>query len=174
MSATLVPIDSSLLPQVAEIFFESSARKTFKDQEDRDRFFEKYVGVYLRRWPSLCWAAVEDGKVLGYIVGSPTSNDGELASLQPHLHLFQEHFQNFPAHLHINCHREARGKGIGTELMQKWEDSLFLLNIKGLHIMTGADSVNQSFYRRRGHNFEVCKDFMGTSILFMGKTLRDK
>lgn len=170
MSATVVQFEDKYLREVKEIFFESSTKKSFKDEAEKEAFFEKYLGHYLKNYPELCLIAVDE-KVLGYVVAAPVSNSSELYSIQPHLKNFEGYFNKYPAHLHINCHADSRGKGIGSSLISELEKHLTSLNIKGLHIMTGADAANQNFYKKLGFNFQVIEHFQGSSILFMGKEL---
>ena len=146
MSATIVPFSPEYLDEVKEIFFESSSKKSFKDETEKEAFFEKYLGYYLRHYPELCLVAVGQ-RVLGYVVASPVSEGAELEELQPHLGTFKTHFKKYPAHLHINCHHESRGLGIGSGLINEIEKRLMDLEIRGLHIMTGHDATNQKFYK---------------------------
>lgn len=170
MSATIVQFENKFLSEVKEIFFESSTKKTFKDDAEKGLFFEKYLGHYLRNHPSLCLVAVSD-RVLGYVVAAPDSEGEELNKLQPHLETFKKHFVKYPAHLHINCHFESRGLGVGGQLIKAVEALLRSQGISGLHIMTGPDSPNQSFYKKLGFDFQTELNFQGSSILFMGKSL---
>lgn len=170
MSATIIPFEAKHLSEVREIFFESSTRKEFKSEEEKEAFFYKYVGYYLKHYPQYIFVAF-DKRVLGYVLGAPVSSDTELGSIQPHLKIFQKEFQNFPAHLHINCHHESRGMGIGARLVQKFEDALKQDKIHGLHIMTSPDAANKNFYKKLGFHHEVLEDFHGSSILLMGKSM---
>ena len=161
------------LEELQEIFFISSSRKEFRDEADKEAFFEKYLGYYLKHYPKHVWVARED-RILGYMIGAPVTQDADLYHLQPHLHVFEEHFKYFPAHLHVNFHSMARGKGLGGKLFSELEKQFQGMGIRGVHIMTGPDSPNKSFYQRLGLNFEVALDFKGTPILLMGKSLTDK
>jgi len=154
----------SYLPQVSEIFFEASTKKDFKDQHEKDAFFWKYVGFYLINFPEYAWLAVDEGKVLGYVLGMPRSQDPDLYAIQPHLKAFEEHFTAYPAHLHVNCHIDARGRGVGKKLVLKLMSQLKDQQVPGLHIMTGPTSDNKAFYQKLGFDFEVERN----SILFMG------
>jgi ribosomal protein S18 acetylase RimI-like enzyme len=171
MPASVVQFESKHLHEVTEIFFESSTKKTFKDDEEKNNFFHKYLGFYLKNYPELALVFVKDDRVMGYVVASPVSDGTEIDALQPHLQIFKDHFKSFPSHLHINAHFEARGMGVGSELMKEIEKRLKLQNISGLHIMTGVDSPNQNFYKRLGFDFTVTLPFQGNPILFMGKRL---
>ena len=172
MSATIISfLSDKHLKEVREIFFESSSRKIFEDEKAREAFFEKYLGYYLLRFPELSFVAIEDNRVLGYVVASPVSDDEGLYILQPHLKQFKSYFKQFPAHLHINCHHSTRGQGIGTRLIDALVERLKERDINGLHIMTGVNSENRSFYRKLGFNFETAEEFQGAAILFMGKAI---
>jgi ribosomal protein S18 acetylase RimI-like enzyme len=170
MSAIIIPFETQYLNEVKEIFFTSSTRKNFNNDEEKESFFYKYLGFYLSHYPELAWVAY-DGKVSGYVVGSPVSHDDQLYAIQPHLQIFGPDLLHYPAHLHINCHDEFRGKGIGKKLVLAFEKSLNDKKIHGLHIMTGVDSKNRSFYKNLGFIYEHVEVFHGSSILFMGKTL---
>ncbi len=175
MSALIIPYeqiknDPLILEQIRAIFFESSTKKEFKDAADREAFYDKYLGFYLNHYPELAWVAADD-KVLGYVVAASSSEGDDLMSIQPHLKEFQSYFETYPAHLHINCHHDSRGKGIGGLLVKAVEKSLKARNIKGVHIMTGPDALNKKFYLKLGFDFEVLKDFHASPILFMGKSL---
>lgn len=171
MSATIVTLAPEHIREVKEIFFESSTKKTFKDAAEKDRFFEKYLGFYLRHFPNLALVALVNGRVMGYVVATPVSDDPELDALQPHLKVFQDDFKMYPSHLHINCHFESRGQGVGSQLLKEIEQRLKALNIQGLHIMTAPDSSNKNFYLRLGFDYEKTLDFHGAPILLMGKKL---
>ena len=170
MSAHLVPYAPSMREELREIFFESSTKKDFPDEASRENFFHKYLGFYLEQYPDLTWVAQGD-RILGYVAAAPHSSSPELNKLQPHLEVFTEHIHKFPAHLHINCHAESRGQGIGGKLISKIEEELKARNINGLHIMTGPDSLNKNFYRKLGFTYELMGNFQGSAILFMGKVL---
>jgi ribosomal protein S18 acetylase RimI-like enzyme len=156
--------------QLREIFFESSARKNFNDDAEREIFYQKYLGSYLMLAPDLtfvCW----ESKLLGYITGILDSDATEISSLQPHLTTFKDLFQRFPAHLHINMHHEARGRGIGSKLLIEFEKKIKLNNVFGVHLITSPSSRNCDFYRKNGYTFEAERSFLGTGLLFMGKSL---
>ena len=172
MSAVIVPYQDSMYKEVREIFFESSTKKTFKDEAEKESFYEKYLGFYLNHYPQFAWVARNE-RVLGYVIVAPETRNPELQKLQPHLQVFDSLFQSYPAHLHINCHHESRGHGVGSKLIHEAEIKLRQLNIKGLHIMTGSDAANKNFYKKLGFDFQTELNFHGSTILFMGKSLSD-
>lgn len=162
MSADIIPFQEKHLGELKDIFFESSTKKNFVDENEREAFFYKYAGFYLENYPSFCLVAVSD-RVLGYVLGAPETTR-ELYKLQPHLVHFESEFGRYPAHLHMNCHSAARGQGVGGMLLDAFVE---LLAAPGLHIMTGKDVQNVSFYRKHGFVFER----LSHNILFMGRTL---
>lgn len=177
MSASIVSFQDAsnkeeVLGELKDIFFESSARKTFADQNERDAFFYKYLGWYLEHYPEFC-LIFKAGRVLGYVAFAPETHNEELYGIQPHLKTFEKFYLNFPAHLHINCHAESRGQGVGKQLMDQAFNKLIHLKVPGVHIMTGPDSRNKTFYDRLGFDFHRTLTFQGTPILFMGKSLSE-
>ena len=151
----MVNFSEEFRPQLSEIFFETSTKKEFKDQKEKDALFWKYVGFYLSHYSQYAWLAVQEGKLLGYVLGMPSTQDPSLYAIQPHLPAFEEHFKTYPAHLHVNCHVDARGKGVGKMLVQKLLCQLKDQNVSGLHIMTGPTSDNKDFYQKLGFDYAV-------------------
>jgi ribosomal protein S18 acetylase RimI-like enzyme len=154
--------------QVEAIFFESSTKKDFKDEKEKKHFRYKYLDYYLEKFPTLAFVAKSGEQVLGYVVGSTESNN----ELQPHMTIFSDYLNHFPAHLHINCHHEARGQGVGSKLIIELEKKLQISKIQGLHIMTGPDSLNQNFYKKLGFDFTIILPFKDRPILMMGKRFK--
>jgi ribosomal protein S18 acetylase RimI-like enzyme len=170
MSALIRPYSKEMLSEVSEIFFETSAIKEFKDHSTKEAFFYKYLGYYLEHYPQLAFVVV-DKDVLGYVVAASDTLAKDLISIKSHLELFSLEINSYPAHLHINFHISAQGKGFGRKLVGQVEDVLRAHDIKGLHIMTGEDAQNRFFYQKLGFTFQSVKDFQGSGILFMGKLL---
>lgn len=164
---SLIGKDDSIKAELREIFFESSTKKDFASSEEKEKFFWKYMGFYLAHYPEFVWIGHKDFKVLGYILGMPFSHDPSLYEIQPHMKAFQEEYKDFPAHLHINCHVDSRGMGLGQKLMLIFEGQLKAQGCKGLHAMTGPESRNRSFYEKLGFDFEQTRN----GILFLGKSL---
>jgi ribosomal protein S18 acetylase RimI-like enzyme len=173
MPTHLIGFEDRFLGEVEEIFFETSTRKNFNSAGEKRDFFYKYVGYYLSLHPELCFLAWDEKKILGYILGSPISDESELLKIQPHLNCFKDGLLNYPAHLHINLRAMAQGQGLGRSLTMIFEEKLMEMKIKGVHIITGANATNRSFYTRLGFNFELLRQFNRHELLFMGKALSD-
>lgn len=161
-----------LLSQIDDIFFESSTKKDFKSPAEKEAFRYKYLGYYLKNHPDLVVIGMREGRVLGYCLGSLNTTDPELLNIQPHLEIFSDSIQQYPAHLHINTHHEARGQGLGQKLVLDFEKRLQEMKITGLHIMTSPESRNRAFYARLGFDFELELSWKGGPILLMGKSLK--
>ena len=170
MSALITPYSKEMLSEVREIFFETSAIKEFKDSSSKEAFFYKYLGYYLEHYPQLAFVVV-DKNVLGYVVAASETLLKDLVLIQPHLEVFSQEIKTYQAHLHINFHLSAQGQGFGRKLIAQVESVLKSHDIKGLHVMTGPDSQNRFFYQKLGFTFQSVKDFQGSGILFMGKTI---
>lgn len=150
--------------QMDEIFFESSTRKVFSTPTEKEEFNWKYLGFYLAHYPEFTWLAVKEGRVLGYLSGMPFSRDPSLYQIQSHLKAFEEYFNHYPAHLHINCHVDSRGQGLGQLLVAQCLKQMRAEGASGLHIMTSPEASNRAFYHKLGFDYEVVLN----SILFMG------
>lgn len=153
--------------QVDAIFFETSTKKDFETQKQREEFNWKYLGFYLSHYPEYAWLALKAETVLGYVVGMPFSHDPSLYQIQPHIKAFKIFFEKYPAHLHINCLPEAQGKGIGKRLVQALTEQMMAQRVPGIHILTGPDSVNRLFYQKLGFHEEVEQ----SQILLMARAL---
>lgn len=57
----------------------------------------------------------------------------------------------WPAHLHINLLKEARGKNLGRALIQAWFEKLRRLNIPGCYLETTYENENAvNFFKKMG------------------------
>ena len=57
-----------------------------------------------------------------------------------------DYLQEFPAHLHINCHPNHQGKGIGGKLINQLIKYLGAKNVPGVHLVTLHGHANEQFY----------------------------
>lgn len=163
-------ICSKYYPEVVEIFFESSGISQFKDQKHQDDFRYKYLDYYLKKFPELFFVMVENQKILGYVCGAYISSEcEELYEKISHYQLFSDLYSQYPAHLHINTHHLARGKGIGAMLLKQFIDSIRKdCETYGVHIITSATSRNVNFYLKNGFSKIEVRDFNNSQLLMMG------
>jgi ribosomal protein S18 acetylase RimI-like enzyme len=169
----IVLLDSSAIKEVQEIFFVSSSVKTFESEEKKTAFFKRWCKDYMDFYPNEFFIMRESDtkKVLGYLCGC-INTQASLSQLDiPGLSIFQDSFEQYPAHLHINFTPECRGRGLGSMLVEYYAQVLIKKNIKGLHLITSPTALNVSFYRRLGFTNEDTRVFGKVPLLFMGKKL---
>lgn len=181
MSVSIKPLSFFLKPkavfdQIRDIFFLTSPRKAFASEAEREEFFKKWTEYYFCHRAEFIYVAVEgtelSPKVLGYLMIEPDSTLALKAfGNQPHYVLFQDLYQAYPAHLHINCHPDSQGMGLGGLLINKGVEDLCQLNIEGLHLITAPTARNVSFYRKNLFNHEVLRSVNNIDYLFMGRKL---
>ncbi|MEO5873682.1 MAG: GNAT family N-acetyltransferase [Streptosporangiaceae bacterium] len=144
-----------------------------------------YAGAYLRFTPEFA-SVVEEGAVLGYVLGAPDTREFERRCEQewwPQLrrryadpvapatpderlmqrihhpgHAREDLLGQYPSHLHIDLLPQAQGKGYGRSLMEALLEELAATGSPGVHL--GIDARNagaQQFYPKLGFG-EVYRD----------------
>lgn len=156
--------------QIREVFFEASNVKTFRDEEHRESFFFRWCGVYLQDDFPSPFLAIQKGKLLGYLIYS-LKTPLQPPWGQPGVECFEDLYELFPSHLHMNCQHEARGKGVGSKLIYGLTEELRVKQIPGVHIITSPDQANVEFYRKVGFLREELRERAGYNLLFMGKKI---
>ena len=159
------------LEQIKEIFFSNSSIKTFFNEEEKEKFLNRWLLQYLTHFPDWLFFYKEKHKVLGYLIACPDSKKYLGLLNIPGQELFEEYFKDFPAHLHINCHLDSQGKGVGGKLIQHFEKKCLSEELSGWHIITQEGMLNNSFYRKVGCVFEKIRDLKGHQLLMQGKEL---
>src|SRR5262245_25812393 len=123
------------VPLIREIFFLSADPKNVtEDPIKNEAFFEKWTGYYIKSLPEWILLAFGKTKLLGYLMCGPDSMKA-LIHFQPRIAsygLFADQFEKYPAHLHMNCHPDARGKGVGTALVEELVSRLEAESIGGV------------------------------------------
>lgn len=164
-------IQEKYLKEIKEIFFECSSIKVFKDDEHRESFFYKWCGDYLALSPQSFFIYLINDKVAGYLSGYIDSKSALEKFLIPGPEIFEDCFDKFPAHFHINCSPNHQGKGIGRSLVEHYLTELNDSGVNGVHLITSTDADNLGFYRALGFEFEVPRSFKSHELLFMGKAI---
>ena len=161
--------------QVKDIFFESSTRKNFKSEVEKNDFLYIYLNYY-KEYYSEYFLVVkddDDDKIIGYICGSPNSNNDKLLFEKlSHYRVFEDLYIQYPAHLHINLHPSTTGKGIGSILLAEFE-SLFTGQNIGIHLLTSPKAMNRTFYLKNSYKNEYVRLHNEHELLFMGKLITD-
>ena len=168
MGACLIrPYQANDLKQVEEVFWETSARKEFASDEERRQFQHQYLDAYLSQ---IAFVAIEGDQVLGYIIAQRDTLASE-SSWAAHLALFKDCYQQYPAHLHINCRTAVQGKGLGGQLLAALEQHLAGLGDPGVHLITAASALNVNFYKKYGYLEVACRPWKQAELLLLGKIL---
>lgn len=165
---------SEVTPKLREIFFLSADPKNVsEDNAKNDAFFAKWTGYYFSYQPEWILLAWEGEQLLGYMMVATDSRKA-LAyydSRNPSYRLFADLFDEYPAHLHMNLHPAARGKGLGSFLVESGCARLQKAGLKGIHLITSPDQRNAQFYRKNDFKYEVRREWKGFPLLFMGRKL---
>lgn len=193
LSLTQIPgYPNPYYQQALHIFWETSQQESFASQKEEDEYLRKYFQYYWEQAPDLFLLAIETppthnrsqqvqeagtpgtpgihGRVLGYVCAvADTRVHPELYELASHIPLFDDLYQDYPAHLHINLTGQAQGRGIGGQLIGELEARLVASKVQGLHLVTGSNARNQSFYARCGFEHRVIRGSGPVRALFMGK-----
>lgn len=166
---------AAVTAKIREIFFLSADPKNISDDQTKnDAFFAKWTGYYFSYEPQMILLAWEGDKLLGYMMIGTNSRKA-LAyydTKNPSYRVFADKFDEFPAHLHMNCHPSARGQGTGTFLVEDACARLSKVGLKGLHLVTSPSQRNVGFYRRNEFATEVQREWKGFPLLFMGRKLQ--
>ena len=169
---------SELERQVYDICLLSAEKSDFKSEEEKNAFCWRWVGQYLDKFSDLSFLLFEGDLLLGYIVGCPDTSQFldnlDQKGLFWWCDAFPEGYKNYPAHLHINCHPKARGKGAGSQLMDSFLKKCLTMGLSGVHLITVKGARNVSFYEKQGFqelaHYEVGHDEPST-LVFLGKML---
>ncbi|MDA3950270.1 MAG: GNAT family N-acetyltransferase [Spirochaeta sp.] len=170
-----------------DVFWETAQQSTFSSAAEREAYCYRYFGYYRDAAPHWFFLAVEPpnalppasakpphGRVLGYICGvGDTRAHPDLYRLAAHIPVFDDLYGRYPAHLHINLSADSRGHGLGGRLVGAMEDQVRSEGIPGVHLVTGPDARNVSFYRRNGFGDAYPRksdpDRATADLLFLGK-----
>jgi ribosomal protein S18 acetylase RimI-like enzyme len=140
-----------------------------------------FAWPYAARHPELCFVVeTDDGRVAGYIVGTPDSDAFDRWFADEWWPRFAERWPRpadetttegailagayahgtapnagqaagFPAHLHIDLLPELQGQGFGRRLIQTFTDALRAQGVPGVHLVASVDNVGAAaFYPRVG------------------------
>lgn len=164
---------SKRIEEIKDIFYEATSVKNFKDEEHKKTFFEKWCGDYIQNNPTEFYLMVEtdNDQLLGYLSGEANSLKALEIMRVPGQKVFEDQFEQFPAHLHINFHVSTRGRGLGSDLVRFYCSVLKSKNISGLHLVTSPEAKNVTFYQKLGFDYQLVREYSGSSLLFMGKII---
>jgi ribosomal protein S18 acetylase RimI-like enzyme len=162
--------------QVRDIFFAGSDRKVFESTAAKDAFFRRWTDPYFEARDSRLLLAKDGETILGYLMGAFDSH-AMVPSFErtiPSYLAFQDLFDRFPAHLHINVSPSFQARGIGASLVDRFCAELKRKGIRGVHAVSSTGQRNLDFYRRNGFAFEEQRLFGRFALLFLGRVLENE
>ncbi len=155
------------------IFFEASGTKTFASDDVRAAFRERWLGRYLRLYPEWVYLAVDgSGGLQGYLLGC--LDDPAQTPLFSDIGYFQDFAPltaRFPAQLHVNLAPAARGAGVGSQLVSAFVNDAAKAGCPGVHVVTGRDQRNVSFYARNGFRDVGHVTWNGRELVFLARAI---
>lgn len=164
-------LSPALAAQVDAIFFEASGR-TFAPGPERSAFRERWLGRFLQGGTDVVLLAV-DGRetVAGYLVGAleDPAQQPRFADITYFASDFRDLCRRYPAHLHINLAPAFRNRGVGAQLIEAF--AARASGAPGMHVVTGRQARNVSFYARCGFSQVGATVWNGSDIVFLGRSL---
>lgn len=152
-------------PSVREIFWETSTKTQFQNQEEKDQFQKQYLDFYIDHSDFIGFVYEENGFVEGYIIGLKVF-DEKLFSLHLIYKNFKDLIKEYPSELHINLTQATQGKGVGSKLVNEFENALVT---NGVFLLTSKHARNFHFYLK--NHYECLKE-LDSGVVFMGKSLK--
>jgi GNAT superfamily N-acetyltransferase len=170
----LPPGQAQAVSDIQHIFFESSLRKKFGNECEKETFLKNWTSYYFENPTNQIWLwQNENGMTQSYLMGCQDSAAAAKfyeTRILSYL-LFQDLFEQFPAHLHINTSPALRGQGVGSKLIRHYLEQLKKIGIKGVHLITSPDAANVDFYKRNGFNYSCLRGWRDSELLFLGQEL---
>ncbi len=144
-----------LLGQAERIFFETTPTKTFRTAAEKHAFLQRWFGNYVEAHPSAFLIALdEEENAAGYLAGCPGSFSPASQEIVGDIDYFTPSFcsalKTYPSHFHINVKPGLQGRGIGRQLVARFEEICAKAGSPGIHVVTGATSRAVKFYRGLG------------------------
>ena len=166
-------LTSALVAQVDAIFFEASGR-TFALGPERTAFRERWLGRFLQGGTDVVLLAI-DGRetVAGYLVGAldDPAQQPRFADISYFAGDFRDLCRRYPAHLHINLAPAFRNRGVGVQLIEAFAARASGAGAPGMHVVTGKQARNVSFYARCGFSQVGATVWNDGDIVFLGRNL---
>jgi GNAT superfamily N-acetyltransferase len=164
---------ATCLGDIDNIFFQSSAKRDFSSQEEKQAFREMSLGRYIEKHRGSFFVALDaDGRAVGYLAGC-LENPITLNHFNDvaYFRSIEDICRDYPAHLHVNVAKRHRNRGLGTALVGRFVEWAKLHSLEGIHLVTSSTARSIPFYRRSG--FTELRTFpwnVGTSVC-MGRKL---
>jgi GNAT superfamily N-acetyltransferase len=161
------------LSDIDNIFFESSAKRDFRNEEEKQSFREASLGRYVVRHRDSFFVALDDaGRAVGYLAGC-LENPAKLDHFKDiaYFRYIDDICQNYPAHFHVNIAGQYRNRGLGTTLVKRFAEWATLHSVEGIQVVTSSASRSIPFYRRLGFRELRTFPWMSVTSVCMGRKL---
>lgn len=123
--------------QAIDLFIQVYAEPPYEEHWSKERALQRLMNFF-KNSKEFCFFASDNNKLIGFIFCiTDIWDDG--------IHVFIE--DNV-----VNL--DYRGKGIGTKLVQKLEETVKEKRIKGIDLMTSNKSEAYNFWKKKGYIFE--------------------
>lgn len=167
-----VPGSADLSAALDEIFFSSSATKSFASDADRRAFRERWLGRYVRDDPDWFYVVLSGGRIVGYLAGAidDPAATGRFSDIGYFFDIAEE-TARYPAHLHVNIAKGYRSGGLGSRLIERFVSDLRQAGVRGVHLVTGRDSRNVPFYLKNGFEPVKIVAFGESESVMLGRRL---
>ena len=152
---------TSYLGEIDNIFFESSAKRDFCNDEEKQSFREVSLGRYVVRHRDSFFVALDDaGPAVGYLAGC-LENPAKLDHFKDiaYFRYIDDICQNYPAHFHVNIAGQYRNRGLGTTLVKRFAEWATLHSVEGIQVVTS--SVLEASHSTDDWAFVNCERFRG-------------
>jgi ribosomal protein S18 acetylase RimI-like enzyme len=171
-------VNAALLRAGIERIFRATAARWPDDAAAAHAFQRLWLDQYFEHERELVTLALtrevpaSEHDVLGYVVGcriDPATS--ERFTALSYFRDFAALTPQFPAHLHINLDARTRGEGVGAHLVEALCARLKREGVSGVHVVTGRDQRNVSFYTRLGFVERARAPRGSTEVLFLARAL---
>ena len=111
--------------------------------------------------------------VSGYLVGALEDPSGQprFDDIPYFRREFRDLCRRYPAHLHINITPACRARGLGAHLIEAFAERAADAGARGMHVVTGKQARNVSFYKRCGFSEVGATVWNDSAIVFLGRGL---
>ena len=161
--------------QIADILLVSANPRRVAAEASQAAFLARWLDPYVAAYPEQLLVALDEGeagRVLGILTGCLDSAAAAVfQDLHPYYRLFADLYAVYPAHFHINCRPDHRGRGIGSRLVRHFVSLCREAGLPGVHLVTAPGVRNVGFYRRNGFTEAVERAEDGRGYLFLGQRL---
>jgi GNAT superfamily N-acetyltransferase len=169
-------VDAALLRSAIERIFRATAARWPDDAAAAAVFQQLWLDQYLKHERDLVTLALarampaSESDVLGYIVACriDPAVSARFAALS-YFRDFSAFTREFPAHLHINLDARVRGQGVGARMVEDLCARLAREGGRGIHVVTGREQRNVSFYTRLGFTERARAPRGQTEVLLLAR-----